>query len=169
MTSASHTIPYSHLQTLAERGQTALTKLATLRKAAEEKMGVALEALEVSAAAFGLGVLRGRYGTVEVVGLPADLLAAIGLHVFGFAAGGKYEEHWHHLANGAMGAWLNTLGAGVGAKMLQKQAQPAQLGTPASVSAGTLAPASAMYGALPARRGAAEIIDMAHAAIGRAA
>lgn len=133
-------------------------------------MGVALEALEVSAAAFGLGVLRGRYGTIEVVGLPADLLAAIGLHVFGFAAGGKYEEHWHHLANGAMGAWLNTLGAGVGAKMLQKQGQGQSMAAPSSVSAGALAPSSAMYGALPARRGAAaEIIDMAHAAVGRAA
>lgn len=162
-------ISYAHLRALAERGQTAVSKLSKLKDVAERNMGVALETLEVSAVSLGLGVVRGRYGTVELLGLPLDLVAAIGLHTVGFWAGGKYQEDFHHVANGALGAFLNTLGAGVGAKMLQRKAQP-QAGVPAAspaVTSGVFTPPHASYGALPRHAGTSEIVELANAAVDR--
>ena len=88
-------------------------------KTALEKADVAVEkvvhATVTGGSAFMFGVIQGRYGQVEFVGVPADLGAAVLLHAAGFmGVGGKASEYLHAAGNGALACYLTTLGRGVG-------------------------------------------------------
>jgi hypothetical protein len=101
---------------MAERGK---KTVAQIKERAAETMGVAVGALEVSAASFGFGYARGRMaktdGTFTIMGVPPDLLAGVVLHGLGFlGAFDKYSEHAHNLGNGALAAFLTTKGVQFG-------------------------------------------------------
>ncbi len=97
---------------------------------------------EVSSAAFVAGVVQGRTGGVEVLGVPMDLGLAAGLHVLAFAGiGGKMASHLHGFGDGFLAAFLATTGRGVGQAMKAKAATPA-------AAAGHL-PGDATAGQLP--------------------
>jgi len=71
----------------------------------------------VSGTAFGFGVLQGRTGGVEVVGVPVELLTGVALHVGGFMGlGGRKSELMHAVGNGAMATYAATMGRSVGAQ-----------------------------------------------------
>jgi hypothetical protein len=71
---------------------------------------------EVGAAAFLFGLAQGKFGGIQIVGVPLDLLAGIGLHIAAFAGvGGKgTEKHMHAFADGALASFFNHLGRDVG-------------------------------------------------------
>lgn len=71
--------------------------------------------LVVSGTSFAFGVLQGRTGGVEVVGVPIELLTGVGLHVAGFMGlGGRRSDMLHHVGNGAMATYAATMGRSVG-------------------------------------------------------
>src|SRR5574343_891916 len=95
------------------------TKLQARLKTVSAKSKGTVEALvrtaEVGSAAFALGAMQGRFGSVSVVGVPAELGAAIGLHALGaFGVGGEAAKHLHSFGDGALASYLSTLGRGVG-------------------------------------------------------
>jgi len=71
---------------------------------------------EVGAAAFLFGLAQGKFGGIQIVGVPLDLLAGIGLHIAAFSGvGGKgNEKHLHAFADGALSSFFNHLGRDVG-------------------------------------------------------
>lgn len=81
--------------------------------------GIAL--VEVGGVAFGFGLLQGRQGgmpEIPYLGLSADLFTGIVLHLVGAIGwAGKYEDHVHNLANGAIASWAVNQGALLGEKM----------------------------------------------------
>lgn len=86
-----------------------------LRKKAEEVIEVAVRSLEVSGAAFAIGVLDGRYDGFEIGGMPGDLLAAGALHGVAFMGwGGQWSSHCHAFGDGALGSYSYKLGRGIG-------------------------------------------------------
>jgi len=75
---------------------------------------------EISVVSFGLGVVQGRYGGVEVVGVPVDLGAGVILHTLGFfGVAGAYGSHLHAAADGCLASFFTTLGRGVGTQMAE--------------------------------------------------
>lgn len=90
----------------------------TIANKGEKTIGTLVRTGEVSAAAFAAGMVQGKYGVVEVVGVPADLAVGAGLHLAGFLGlGGKMSSHLHSLGDGALAAYFVTLGKGTGLSM----------------------------------------------------
>lgn len=80
-----------------------------------KQIETAVHTAEVSSAAFVAGVVQGRYGGIEVMGIPMDLGLAALLHVGGFmGVGGKMSSHLHGFADGFLASFLTTTGRGVG-------------------------------------------------------
>ena len=75
--------------------------------------------VEVSAAGFGLGIIKGKWGpNVSLWGVPVDLILGVGLHAAGYAGiAGKASDHLHAFGDGALAVWFSGLGAGVGQKI----------------------------------------------------
>lgn len=102
-----------------------------VRKKGESVVGELVSAAEVSASAFAFGAVQGKYGSVDVLGVPADLASAIVLHLAGFAGlAGKASEHLHAFGDGALASFFFTLGRGVGVNW--KKNTPAISGEEAS-------------------------------------
>jgi hypothetical protein len=81
----------------------------------ESIVGHLTQTLEVGAGALGFGVVAGRYGAVNVLGVPVDLVSAVGVHLLAFAGiAGKYDEHLHNFGDGVLSSYLTKLGAGLG-------------------------------------------------------
>lgn len=86
-----------------------------------------LGALEVGAGAAGVGLLAGRMQTTSIgnTGIPFGLALGFAGHAAAFFdLAGKYDEHVHNLANGAIAGWLAMWGAGQGMKMREKAGLP---------------------------------------------
>lgn len=113
----------------------AQNRMKSISAKADKTVGIVVHTAEVSSAAFVAGVVQGRTGGVEVLGVPMDLGLAAGLHVLGFAGvGGKMSGHLHGFGDGFLAAFLATTGRGVGQAMKVKQGTPA-LATPATSGA----------------------------------
>ena len=98
-------------------------------QSASKKADVAIETIvhtaEVGSAAFVAGVVQGRTGGVEILGVPMDLGAAAALHVLAFAGvGGKMSGHLHSFGDGFLAAFLATTGRGVGQAWAAKEVKP---------------------------------------------
>jgi len=106
---------------LRHRVESLANRAKGMRDKSEAMTGRVVQTAEVGLAAFGFGMVNGRWGGVEVLGVPADLGAGIALHLAGFAGlGGKNAMHLHNFADGALSAYLTTLGAGMGRKMARE-------------------------------------------------
>ena len=88
----------------------------------------AVRTAEVSAAAFGLGVYKGRMEDKyqHVMGVDVGLGSGLLLHVLGFAGiGGEYANHLHSFGDGALAGFLAEQGLKTGkewqAKALAKK------------------------------------------------
>lgn len=104
----------SKFQNLAKRAD-------GFKKKGEETVEKLVSAAEVSAAAFAFGAVQGKYGAVEVLGVPADLGAAVLLHLAGFVGvAGKASGHLHSFADGALASFFFTMGRGTGVNWKQK-------------------------------------------------
>lgn len=90
------------------------------KEMAHATVKTAVDTVEVGGAAFAFGVINGRMGGVEFVGMPLDLVAALACHGFAFLLDGEYAEHLHNFGNGALATYLATMGASVGHEMAMK-------------------------------------------------
>ena len=72
------------------------SRMRNMSEKSEEGVETLVATAEISAAAFLSGVVQGRTGGIEVVGVPLDLGLGAGLHVLAFAGfGGRMSEHLH--------------------------------------------------------------------------
>lgn len=109
------------LRKAATRAESLKTRLAGLRKRTEKVAERAVHTAEVGATAFAFGVLQGKTGGIEVVGVPLELGTGVGLHLMGYLGlGGKMSDHLHGIADGALAAYLTTIGRAVGAEWKKK-------------------------------------------------
>lgn len=133
-----------------ERLASVQNRIAKVKREAEERVEQVVRTFEVAGTAFGVGVLQGRTGGVEVVGIPLELGAGLALEVLGhldFA--GKMSHHLINVGDGALAAYATTLGRGVGQEWGQKSGKPSKtkasgsLGSGGSLSAQEIAMAAA--------------------------
>lgn len=130
------------LENAALRSRNALKRV---KEQAEKSVAAVVSTAEIATAAFTMGLLDGRYGGVEVLGVPLSLGAAGASHLAGFL--GLASEHMHSFGNGFLASYLTTLGNGVGAKMgieaaaaLQAQAAQARAQAAAAQQQAAVAP-----------------------------
>lgn len=117
-----------------EKAMRARARLKSASKKADRVVEQMVHTAEVGSAAFIAGVVQGRTGGVEVVGVPLDLGLAAGLHVLAFmGVGGRMSSHLHGFGDGFLAAFLATTGRGVGQSMLEKEKAGAGT-TPAKTS-----------------------------------
>ncbi len=92
------------------------TKAKNIIERSRETVNTVVTTTEVSAAAFLFGLAQGKFGGIQIVGVPIDLLAGIGLHIMAFSGvgGKKNEMHLHAFADGALASFFNHLGRDVG-------------------------------------------------------
>lgn len=134
------------MSTKIEQVKARLTKI---REAASETMGEALKLAETAAAASAISWANGRYGKIgttpgsdftphyDVAGMPIDVGTAVVLHGASFAGLlGKYKEHGHNLANGALCSYAGRKFLTMGMTAKNKATQAAANAPPKQVSAG---------------------------------
>lgn len=137
---ASFSISKEQAMEFKARADRLMNKARAVSEKSEEAVGQVIRTMEVGGAAFTAGVLKGRFGTVEVMGIPADLGAAVAIHGLGFVGGGKYKEHLHSIGDGVLASYLTAVGAGIGDRMAREGAAAltsAASSTPARVSGGS--------------------------------
>lgn len=97
-----------HIDSLEKRIERAKEK-------GEEAMAQGLQLAEIAGASALAGYMNtkmGEGGELQFKGIPADLLAGIGLHAVAFlGVAGKYGEHAHNLADGLIAAYAYRAGA----------------------------------------------------------
>jgi len=94
----------------------AMGKWRAMQESTEHAIQSVIASSEVSAASFAFGLVQGKWGGVAVIGVPADLIAGLGLHILAFAGvGGKQSiDHLHAFGDGALASFFNGLGRQVG-------------------------------------------------------
>ena len=82
----------------------------------KDRANTVINTAEVSAASFLFGLAQGKFGGIEFVGVPVDLIAGVALHVMGFAdvAGKKNSRHFHAIGDGALASFFNGVGRNLG-------------------------------------------------------
>lgn len=108
-----------------ERLQSFKSRVAKIRQSAEKTTEKFVRTVEVSGAALGMGIIQGKTGGVEVIGMPIDLLSGVSLSVLGyFGAAGKMSDHLNNLGDGCLAAYFATVGRGIGQQWEAKAALP---------------------------------------------
>lgn len=96
-------------------------KALSIKLKAEEMTGHVIQSAEVAGAGFAMGLIGGRYGGVDIVGVPVELALGVALNVAGHAkVAGKSSQHLHALGDGCLAAYFVALGRGVGLQMTRE-------------------------------------------------
>ena len=111
------------LEDMKRQVDSARKSVARVKEQASEAVEVVVAAAEVSGTSFGLGIVNGRWGSPEVIGVPVDAGVGIAAHVLAFMD--IAPEHLHNVGNGGLGSYFSALGVGVGQKMAREARQPA--------------------------------------------
>lgn len=105
----------TELRQAAKRARSLSTRLKTMRRKTERVTERVVHSAEVGAAAFTAGIIQGRTGGVEVLGVPLELGLGVTLNLAGFMGlGGRMSNHLHGFGDGFLAAYLTTLGRGLG-------------------------------------------------------
>jgi hypothetical protein len=99
-------------------------RLERASKKTERALDRVLDTAICVGAAGGLGLLHGRHGPVEVVGVPIEL--ALGAGAFGasaFGVGGKHADKLGSLGNGLLSVYTYTMAKGAGLNLKAKHDQ----------------------------------------------
>jgi hypothetical protein len=126
MTTAVTHVSKAQLVRAHERLQSLQNRIAKFKDHAAKTTEKVVRTVEVGVAALGVGVLQGRSGSIEIMGVPAELGLGLGLNLLGyFGAAGKHSDHLNNFGDGALAAYLVTVGKGVGTAMKAKSGQAA--------------------------------------------
>lgn len=118
-------ISKGELVKLAKKAEGLQSRAKKAMEKADEAIEKVVRTAEIGASAFGFGLIQGRYGSIEVVGVPIDLASGLGLHVLGFmGVGGAMGSHLHSLADGAIASYAVTMGRGAGVTWKEKALTP---------------------------------------------
>jgi hypothetical protein len=111
----------SDMKHAGKRLQSLQHRIQSIKKKAEATTEKLLRTAETSGAAFAAGVIQGRTGGIEVVGVPLELALGASLNVLGYFGGaGKHSDHLNNVGDGFLAAYATTLGRGVGETWLEK-------------------------------------------------
>lgn len=100
---------------IAKRYESAKGSIQRIRAETERTVNTFVRSAELNGTAFAAGVINGRYGSPEAMGVPIDLGTGLALHVMGFL--GFASDHLHAIGDGFTSSYFSSLGLGVGKRM----------------------------------------------------
>lgn len=111
--------PVKELHKMRKRVQNLTKRAQVIRAESGKVISRIVDAAEITASSFGFGVLQGRTGKMpEVLGVPVDLLAGIGMHGLAFFdVGDGMTRHFVAIGNGSLASFGHSMGVQVGAGM----------------------------------------------------
>lgn len=110
---------------MMQRAQRAIAYARNVREQTKEEVAQVVQSAEIQGAAFGAGLINGRFNRPKVLGIPFTLVSGIALHVAGFAGlGGDRARDLHALGDGALAGYSYDLGNETGAGWRRRSAQP---------------------------------------------
>lgn len=112
---AGTTLTAKQIEELENTALRAKDRVKRMKEKGDAAVMKVVSAAELSTAAFTMGVIDGRYGGVELMGIPLSLGLAATAHLGAFL--GIASDHLHSFGNGFLASYLSNLGNGVGAKM----------------------------------------------------
>lgn len=113
------------LETMEQKAKSAKAMVQRVKLEAEHTVMAVVGGIETFGTAFSMGVINGRWGNPEILGIPVDLGAGLVLHGIGFLVD-EGGDHLHNLGNGALCSYFSALGVGVGRKMFEEAQKAAQ-------------------------------------------
>ena len=113
------------LEGLEQRAKTALAKAKKVKEEAGQAVETVVGSVETFGTAFSLGVINGRWGNPELLGVPVDLGMCLAAHAAAFLLDDG-SSHLHRMGDGALSSYFSALGVGVGRKMLEEVTKNAQ-------------------------------------------
>lgn len=121
-------LSHKELSKAHDRLQALRKRVGSIKEKAEEATEKLVTTAEVGAASFAMGVINGKTGGVELMGVPLELGvggALVAVSMLGIA--GKASHHLHNFGTGALASYLTTVGRGVGLSMGGGTATPKQV------------------------------------------
>lgn len=116
------------LEDIARQAKANKDKVKRYKEEAQKAINGVVNVVEVNGTAFGMGVVNGRFGNPQLLGVPVDLGAGVAMQIaslFDVA-----PEHLRAIGNGLTATYFSALGTGIGAKMLA-ESEAKQLAAPA--------------------------------------
>jgi len=105
----------SYLSSLAGRYHNLRSRHERVIERGEKVVAQVGKTLEIGGSAFAFGVLQGKTGGVEVLGVPLDLGLGVLGHLAAFTlVSGRNAHHFHNIADGALACFAATQGRGFG-------------------------------------------------------
>lgn len=103
---------------LAKRYESARTSVKRIKEQTEATVHNVVRSAELNSTSFAMGVINGRFGSPELLGVPVDLGIGVALHGVGFL--GIASDHMHAIGDGCTSSYFSSLGLGIGKKMAQE-------------------------------------------------
>jgi hypothetical protein len=126
-----HSFSAKELKTLPGRLQSMKNRVEKIKAHTEKVTEKIIRTAEVGGTAFAVGVLNGKTGGVEVMGVPLELGAGIALNVLSYmGAAGKMSDHLGNVGDGALSAFATMEGVKIGLTWAQKSEPAKQVGAP---------------------------------------
>jgi len=122
---APHAIKLSpkEMKTAGARLQSLKNRIEKIKTHTEKVTEKVIRTATVGGTAFGVGLLNGKTGGVEVMGVPLELGAGLALNVLGYmGAAGKMSDHLGNIGDGALASFAAMEGVKVGMQWAQKSA-----------------------------------------------
>ena len=114
-------ITKAHAKTAINKYEGLKRRIAGMREDARKTTKHLVRTAEIGGTAFLVGLTQGRTDGIEVLGAPVELVAGGALTLIALVESGEdYASHLGAVGDGAIAAYLTTLGRGVGVTMRQK-------------------------------------------------
>lgn len=150
---AKYALTKTEMKTAGQRLHSLKRRIEGIKQHTEKTVEKVIRTAEVGGTAFAVGVLNGKTGGVEIMGVPLELGAGIALNVLSYmGAAGKMSDHVGNIGDGALASFATMEGVKIGLQWAQKsggQQLPggAAPGLPAPAAGVGLTPAEVAHAA----------------------
>jgi hypothetical protein len=126
---AKYALTKTEMKSAGQRLHSLKKRIEGIKNHTEKTVEKVIRTAEVSGTAFGIGVLNGKTGGVEIMGVPLELSAGIVLNVLSYmGAAGKMSDHVGNIGDGALASFATMEGVKIGLQWAQKSGGQSQLG-----------------------------------------
>jgi hypothetical protein len=155
---AKYALSKTELKSAGQRIHSLKKRIEGIKSHAEKVTEKIIRTAEVGGTAFAIGVLNGKTGGVEIMGVPLELGAGVALNVLSYmGAAGKMSDHLGNVGDGALSSFATMEGVKIGLQWKQKSEGGGQASSPKEIPASNkgvdLTPEEVAHAAAMAARG----------------
>jgi hypothetical protein len=118
---AKYALTKGEMKSAGQRLHSLKKRIEGIKQHTEKTVEKVIRTAEVGGTAFAIGVLNGKTGGVEIMGVPLELGAGIALNVLSYmGAAGKMSDHVGNVGDGALASFATMEGVKIGLQWAQK-------------------------------------------------